>query len=70
MVCPKCQGALTLEAGYDIAVLLICKNKLQLKPTCNYAKYLYELPSLLTEAIDNFLSTLELVLETEEHKER
>jgi len=63
MICPECQGRLTLEAGYDVALLLICKNKMKKEPTCIYAKYLWELPKSLEKAIDDFLYEYEFELE-------
>lgn len=66
MKCPVCKkGSLTIIGDYESDLLLICKDKLQLKPTCQYVMSFWDLPESLMVAIDKFLKEYELELKNE-----
>ena len=63
MKCPVCQGRLTITAGHDGNLLLICKRRV-VGPTdsCSYAIEDWEVPGLyeaLDKLFDDFLDKFE-----------
>lgn len=68
MKCPVChEGKLTLIAGYDLTLLLICERKLKRgtdigKKNCSYAVGSWEIPNF-DKALDEFIEQFEVAKE-------